>query len=204
MLLLSGATPAVRARLLDLEQWIPLPVVELSHFLGSVVGVSLLLLSSALRRRVDAAYHITVVLLVLGIGASLLKGLDYEEAALLGLILIILLTSRDRFHRQASLFAHRFTTGWWVGIAVVVGMITWIGFVGYERVHYHSDLWAHFGFNGDASRFLRASAGIAATLGGFAIWHLLRPSLRTPPPRGDPKRRRSCKCRRTPMPTWHC
>jgi phosphatidylglycerol lysyltransferase len=182
VLLLSGATPAVGSRLAALERWLPLGIVEMSHFLGSVVGVGLLLLSMALRRRVDAAWLATIVLLVVGIVSSLLKGFDYEEAIILILILFALLPCRKRFHRHASLFALRFTPAWWVGLGLVVATVMWIGFTSYERIHYHEALWTHFGFKGDASRFLRASAGVAALLGGFAVWQLLRPGLRTPPP----------------------
>jgi phosphatidylglycerol lysyltransferase len=187
ILLLSGATPAIRERMVLLGDWIPLPVIELSHLLGSVVGVSLLLLAGALRRRIDAAFAAVVTLLVIGIAASLFKGLDYEEAAILSLVLFAIAPCRKRFHRKASLFSMRFTAGWWLSVALVVGAITWIGFTAYERVHYHEDLWTHFGFHGDASRFLRASAGVAVLLSALAIWQLLRPGSRTPPPAGGPE-----------------
>ncbi|MEZ5329100.1 MAG: bifunctional lysylphosphatidylglycerol flippase/synthetase MprF [Verrucomicrobiales bacterium] len=187
ILLLSGATPGIRERMLLLGDWIPLPVIELSHLLGSIVGVSLLLLAGALRRRIDAAFVAVVTLLVVGIAASLFKGLDYEEAVILSLVLFAIAPCRKRFHRKASLFSMRFTGGWWLSIALVVGAITWIGFIAYERVHYHEGLWTHFGFHGDASRFLRASAGIAVVLSAFAIWQLLRPGSRTPPALGGPE-----------------
>ncbi|TMC60084.1 MAG: lysylphosphatidylglycerol synthetase family protein, partial [Chloroflexi bacterium] len=55
-------------------------MIELSHFVGSLAGVGLLVLAWALWHRLDAAYGLTVVLLAVGIGASLLKGGDWEEA----------------------------------------------------------------------------------------------------------------------------
>ena len=55
-------------------------MVELSHLLGSVVGVGLLLLARAVQQRVDAGYALTLALLFGGAGFSLLKGLDWEEA----------------------------------------------------------------------------------------------------------------------------
>ncbi|MGK0189196.1 MAG: phosphatidylglycerol lysyltransferase [Verrucomicrobiales bacterium] len=181
ILILSGATPAIGSRLTELEKWLPLPVVELSHFLGSIVGIALLLLSGGLRRRVDAAWFGTVALLAVGIAASLFKGLDYEEAAILAIVLAVLVLCRQRFHRKASLFATRFTTGWWVAVGLVLATVVWVGFAAYERTHYNADLWLHFGIKGDASRFLRATAGIASVLGGVGIWRLLRPGMRTPP-----------------------
>jgi phosphatidylglycerol lysyltransferase len=46
VLLFSGATPAVPSRLEWLGAWLPLGVIEFSHFQGSVVGALLLLLVS--------------------------------------------------------------------------------------------------------------------------------------------------------------
>ena len=49
ILLFSGATPAAPGRLERLEAWLPLGVIEASHFTGSVVGVVLLLCRRACR-----------------------------------------------------------------------------------------------------------------------------------------------------------
>lgn len=185
LLLLSGATPAIASRLAFLERWIPLFALELSHFLVSIVGVSLIVLSSALRRRVDAAWTAVVILLSLGIIVSLVKGLDYEEAAVLTIILLVMFAARRRFDRHAAIFGQRFTRGWWTFLALIVGCITWIGFTAYERVNYHPGLWIHFGITGDASRFLRSSAGIATALAAFAVMQLFRPTAKIPPEKGD-------------------
>ncbi len=45
MMLFSGATPAEHGRLKLLHELLPLPVIELSHFLGSIVGILLILLA---------------------------------------------------------------------------------------------------------------------------------------------------------------
>ena len=74
---------ASTGRLKWLEYFLPLPVLEISHFLGSLTGMGLLLLARGLQRRLDAAYVLTLVLLGAGAVFSLLKGLDYEEAIVL-------------------------------------------------------------------------------------------------------------------------
>ncbi len=105
VLLLSGATPALKDRLGWLEYLIPLPVVELSHLLGSVAGVALLLLAQAVRRRIDAAYFVTIAMLVLGIIASLGKGLDYEEAIVPGRDAGVVHSGQEAFLPQVGLVA---------------------------------------------------------------------------------------------------
>ncbi len=51
VLLFSGATPGLGNRLTLLRNFVPLSVLELSHLLGSVVGVGLLIIAHGLYRR---------------------------------------------------------------------------------------------------------------------------------------------------------
>ena len=53
---------------------LPLGVIEASHFLGSIAGAGLLLVSQGLARRLDAAYYLAVVGIATGIVSSLLQG----------------------------------------------------------------------------------------------------------------------------------
>src|SRR5438105_1892205 len=67
VLLFSGATPTLPSRVRWLRHLVPLPIVEFSHFFGSLAGASLLLLARGLQRRLDAAYLLSVVVLTDGI-----------------------------------------------------------------------------------------------------------------------------------------
>ena len=67
ILLVSGATPTAHWRLASMRDLIPLPVIELSHFVGSVAGAALLLLANGLQKRLDGAYLLTVSLLSAGV-----------------------------------------------------------------------------------------------------------------------------------------
>jgi len=136
ILLFSGATPAVDLRLTWLKNFLPLPVLELSHFFASLVGMALLLLARGLQRRLDAAYHLTFLLLGLAIFFSLLKGWDYEEAILLAFMLVALLPFQRQFYRKASLLDQRFTLGWIAGIILVVLCSAWLGMFSYNHVEY--------------------------------------------------------------------
>ncbi|MGA1825904.1 MAG: hypothetical protein ACMUIP_14710 [bacterium] len=66
ILLFSNVTPESRIRLLWLSRFFPLPVVELSHFIASLIGIGLILVGRSLQRRLDAAYLFTVFLLGVG------------------------------------------------------------------------------------------------------------------------------------------
>ncbi len=173
VLLLTGALPAEGQRLVWIRDFVPLPVLELSHFLGSLVGAALLLLGRGLVRRIDAAWWLCVALLVAGIVLALARGLDYEEACLLALMLLALLPYRRSFHRRASLLQLSLRPGWWQQVGVVVASSLWLGLLAYRHVEYSHDLWWQFGYEADAARFLRASAGLVALLGIFGVARLL-------------------------------
>jgi phosphatidylglycerol lysyltransferase len=162
-------------RLTWLKDFLPLPVVEISHFLGSLAGVGLLLLARGIQRRLDAAYILTMILLSAGIIFSLLKGFDYEEAIILLIMLGILLSSRKHFYRKASLFSQRFTPGWMIAIILVLLCSIWIGFFSYKHVEYSDELWWRFTLLGDASRFLRTTVGVMGATLFFAFARLLHP-----------------------------
>jgi phosphatidylglycerol lysyltransferase len=180
LLLLSGATPAVDERLAFLDRFLPLPVLEVSHLVGSIVGLALLVLSRALFRRVHAAYHIAVWLLIAGIFASLLKGLDFEEATLLLLVLGVLVLGRRAFYRPTAILDERFTPAWVASITGVILLAIWIGLLSYRHVPYSHELWWTFALDGNAPRMLRASLTVVVLAMAYVLLNLLRPARPEP------------------------
>jgi phosphatidylglycerol lysyltransferase len=180
VLLLSGATPAIDQRLRILREVLPLPVLELSHLVASSVGLGLLILARGLSQRTHAAYQVTLLLLGAGILTSLLKGLDFEEAAVLGGVALILWTGRAGFYRPAALLADRFTPPWIASVTAVLLVVLWVAILAQRHLTYSTEWWWTFAFSGDAPRALRAAlltSMLAAAAIGFS---LLRP--RAPEP----------------------
>jgi phosphatidylglycerol lysyltransferase len=173
VLLFSNATPESGTRLQLVSAVLQLPVIEASHFIGSVVGVFLLLLSSQLQRRSHAAWLSTLLLFLLGGIAELLNGLEWEPATLLLLLYFILLASRDEFYRRSALVAEPSTPWRFLSVGVVLGSALWLGLFSYKQVGYTDELWWHFALYGDASRFLRASVVVAVIALAAAAVHLL-------------------------------
>ncbi|MEO5509749.1 MAG: bifunctional lysylphosphatidylglycerol flippase/synthetase MprF [Longimicrobiales bacterium] len=163
VLLISGALPRMPARIRTLNDFLPLSVIEASHFLASSIGVALLVLSYGLRRRLDSAYHITVALLVAGIAFSLLKGLDYEEASVLVGMLLVLVASRREFYRQPSVLSEPLSPAAIALVLLVVTSSLFIGMFAFKHVPYTDAIWGRVQLLGDAPRFLRATAGAFVT-----------------------------------------
>jgi phosphatidylglycerol lysyltransferase len=185
ILLFSGATPEVTWRLNWLNTFLPLSLIEISHFLGSLAGIGLIILARGLYRKMDAAYVLAVLMLGAGIALSLLKGLDFEEAIALSIVLGALLPCRAYFYRKSSLIAERFTPVWAAAVILVLVCSLWLGLFSYKHVSYSGGLWWQFALHGDAPRFLRATLGSIVLLAGLALAKLLRPA--SPKPRATSK-----------------
>ena len=185
VLLFSGATPGLGDRLALLRNFVPLSVLELSHLLGSVVGVGLLIIAHGLYRRLHTAWWITIWLLCAGILLSLLKGFDYEEATVLAMVVIMLASARSRFRRRASLIEQHFSTAWVAAFFLVLAMAAWLVLFAYRHLPYDNELWWQFAFQASAPRSLRASL-LAVMIGAaYGLWRVLRPA---PPRFSAPKR----------------
>lgn len=164
VLLVSGALPALPDRIVALRAVLPLPFVEASQIAASLAGTGLLLLAPGLYRRLDGAFHLTRALLLAGIAFSLFKGFDYEEALALTGIALLLQWSRASFYRTTALTADLLSPAWLTTVGLALGISVWIGLLAYRHVEYDDQLWWHFAWGGDASRFLRASFGAAVVV----------------------------------------
>ncbi len=180
VLLFSGATPAVTARLFWLEEVLPLPLLEVSHLAGSLIGFALLLLAHRLQRRYDSAFILTALLLAASMVFSLLKGLDWEEAILSAVILACLIPCRHLFYRKGALQHEPFSLNWILAIMAVLLGTFWLIFFSYKHVEYRNELWWEFTLFHNAPRSMRAGVLVAIAGCAYGLHHLLRPSRMQP------------------------
>ncbi|PWB72518.1 MAG: hypothetical protein C3F15_10985 [Holophagae bacterium] len=176
VMLVFGSVPAAPERLRWLADFVPLAILELSHFLGSLVGIGLIVLAWGLRRRLEVAYYLATGLLALSVVLSLLRGLHVEAAIFLTLMLAALLPARRAFYRRAAILSEPFSGAWLAALAMVVIGAVWIGLFAYRHVDYSSELWWQFELHGNASRFLRSGLAVAIGLVSLGIARLLGPA----------------------------
>lgn len=176
VLIFSGVTPVGEAPLTLLAAWLPLPLVEGAHFLGSVLGVVLLLVARGLVFRLDGAWWLAMVLVPLSMVLAMAKGVALGEAVLLATLLTGLIASRRVFSRPASLLHQALSPGWLAAMGTLVVTAAALLFFVYKEVAYSHELWWQFELSGEAPRSLRAMIGILLTAGFGAGWMLLRPS----------------------------
>ncbi len=100
--ILSAATPSLSRRVQIIEKYSPLEIRHGSHLTAALAGFALILLASSLWRRKRAAWLLTLILLIVSIASHLLKGLDYEEAILAGLMALLLISLRPYFNARSD------------------------------------------------------------------------------------------------------
>ncbi|MCP6761732.1 MAG: phosphatidylglycerol lysyltransferase domain-containing protein [Fischerella sp. CENA71] len=100
--LLSAVTPNLYGRNFLLKEFLPFEIRAGGHIFAALTGFVLLTLATNLLRRKRVAWLLTIGLLVISIASHLLKGLDYEESLLSGLLLVQLIMMRHVFTAQSD------------------------------------------------------------------------------------------------------
>ncbi|MEI3853343.1 MULTISPECIES: bifunctional lysylphosphatidylglycerol flippase/synthetase MprF [Ensifer] len=185
MLVLSSVTPTPDENLAFLESLLPLPIVEGAHFLASLLGLALVVVSRGLALRLDGAWWASIVIAIAALLLSLIKAIAVVEAGMLAFFLLGLLVSRRLFVRPASLFGQALTIPWLTALGVIcLGGLVVLLFV-YRDVEYSHELWWQFEFSAEAPRGLRALLGVTIGASMLSIWSLMRPATGAAEPASD-------------------
>ena len=99
---LSAVTPALADRMKLLERYSPLEVRHGGHLTAALAGFALLLLARGLWRRKRVAWLLSLVTLGLSVISHVVKGLDFEEALLAGVAMLMLWLMRAHFHARSD------------------------------------------------------------------------------------------------------
>lgn len=184
-MLIAAMTLALPAPLRAAAHYLPLPLIELSHFLASIVGLFLLIVANGLARRLRHAWMVAMGLLLAGVTLTLTKGAGLAEALPLVIVLAVLGLSRPAFYRATPLSASRLTPVMALAILATLGAVIWLGLFSHEHVAYRNELWWQVALQGGTPRFLRAAAGVSVLAFLFLAWNWLRP-LHAPPEQAPP------------------
>lgn len=103
VLLASAASPALHDRMRFLEETAPVALVEVSHGLSVAMGFLLLVVARGLARGYRGSRRVALALFAAGALATFAKGLDYEEALLLVVAVVLLVVFRQAFDRPGRL-----------------------------------------------------------------------------------------------------
>jgi phosphatidylglycerol lysyltransferase len=137
--LLSSVTPSLGERVHWLRDIFPFVVRESGHLFAALTGFFLLTLATNLLRRKRVAWLLTVGLLVVSILSHLLKGFDWEESLLSGVLLVQLLLMRQVFTAQSDRPALA------QGVKVLMGALLFT--LAYGTAGFFLASWRHYDYN---------------------------------------------------------
>ncbi len=172
MLLASGATPSVPERFIALYEVTPAALIEVSHFISSILGLVLVMLAFGLRSRLDGAWAATIASLLIAAPLALLKGFVWEETAALTGIALALLPFRLAFPRKAQLTRMEVTPGWLLSAAALVLGAGLLGLWSFRHVDYAGQPFWKAMIDRDMARSIRAWVGAAVALLAYGVWRL--------------------------------
>ncbi|WP_026791009.1 bifunctional lysylphosphatidylglycerol flippase/synthetase MprF [Pleomorphomonas oryzae] len=151
---------------------------EGAPFIGSLIGLLMVVVASGLLRRLSGAWLLAFILALLSVPLGIAKGMESGEAAVpIALIAFIacLIISRRLFDRPSSLRDAPLTLSWWLSIAAITGLLVGALLFAYSAAPDSHALWWQFEFLTSTQRSLRVAFGILLVLGVFAAYYLMRP-----------------------------
>lgn len=170
LLLLGSSIPVAPATLDALDELFPVEIVELSHWFGGFFGAMLMLVSTALWKRINAAVWVTAGLLVVGALVSLVQTLDYDRAIVMLLGLGLLYATRGHFNRKSRLFVELRDVRWMLLTVAAMSAFVALLFFSFKHTPYQHDLWWQFAAADQAPRGMRTAVIAGATFVFFYLW----------------------------------
>lgn len=160
ILIFTGVLKPELENLKIINKFISIEIVEFFHFLGSILGIVVLVLAFGIKRKIKQAYYISVILLIFGIISLVVKGLFYKESIFLVVTLLVLLPSKKYFYKDMNIIDENFKMNWLIGILSIILFSFFIGAYLYNNELYSNSTANAVLLNRGYSRFLRASIGI--------------------------------------------
>ncbi|MCH6255280.1 bifunctional lysylphosphatidylglycerol flippase/synthetase MprF [Puniceicoccaceae bacterium K14] len=175
ILLITGSLPAAAGHKNWIQEVFPLPVVEISHFMGSVLGLGLLFLAFAIKKRLDTAYYLTLGAVGMAVPISVLRGDGFFTFMALIIIGAVFAPCRRFFYRKSSILNLPMNQGSLLAIMLTVISTIYVGLIAFQYEGSGTSMsWWEFGFDADKPRFQRVSVAIALLSGLLAGLKLIR------------------------------
>ena len=182
-MLVVSILPPVADRELLLGEFIPIPIIEVSYLLNTLMGFALIVLARGLYQRLNGAWHLAMWLLGASIVTLLVKHLEIEVAVICTFLFTVAYFNRSYFNRQSNLMSLRLNTQTLILLSVFLISLFWVGMYVHRNEAYSPDLWWNVSSDGGA-RFLRSYAMLAILTIAYVLFSLIRfkkplPSLPT-------------------------
>ncbi|GGG49015.1 phosphatidylglycerol lysyltransferase domain-containing protein [Bizionia arctica] len=135
---LSALTPALAVRLKILKDFIPYDIIEVSNTAVLVIGIILIATSVALIKGYKNSYYLALFLTIVSFVGHFIKGIDYEEAMLAAITIIVLLYQRKTYYiKSVPLKAFM----WQKGLVLICSVLIYgiVGFYFLDVRHFNTN-----------------------------------------------------------------
>ncbi|MGE5425425.1 MAG: phosphatidylglycerol lysyltransferase domain-containing protein [Syntrophothermus sp.] len=137
--IISSITPAIAHRMHLLRDFIPLSAISASNYLVLISGAFLLLTAVFMFKGLRNAWWIGLILSIVSCIGHLTKAIDYEEATVALIVILMLIISRKQYVIRGNPRLH--VTGIWTGVLSIVAVLIYgtIGFYFLDKKHFNID-----------------------------------------------------------------
>ena len=100
--IVSVLTPAIDDRLQFLEDYLPLEAIHASNYLVFTSGLFLLVTASFMLKGLRMAWWFALSLSIISLVGNLTKAIDYEEAIVASVVIVVLITTRKEYYIKTN------------------------------------------------------------------------------------------------------
>ncbi len=135
----SVLTPPIVSRLKVLQGFLPLASIQASNLLVLVIGLTLIVTANFLIKGLRSAWILALTLSVISCIGHITKALDFEEAMLALLVIIVLIVTRKQYRFRSN--PKLMNLGLATSLATFVAVLIFgsIGFYYLDERHFHMD-----------------------------------------------------------------
>lgn len=137
--IISVITPAINERVQRLQDFLPIDAIAASNYLVLVAGAFLLLTAVFMLKGLRNAWGIALILSIVSFVGHLTKAIDYEEATVALVVIVMLIFSRKGYHVKGNPRMH--TIGIWTALLSIAAVMVYgtVGFYFLDKKHFGID-----------------------------------------------------------------
>ena len=148
---------------------------QASQYIPSLIGGGLVIMALALSHRVNLAWGLTILLLVVGAGFAATQDNQLWVVVVLVLSAVLLAPFRSCFYRHASLLSGPFEGSTAISLIVLVICVLALALARHSTVLLSNNAWWAVVIDPAVPNSVRFAVALAVLLASVAIWLLVRP-----------------------------
>ncbi len=146
--IISVLTPAISERLIRLKDFLPVEIIHASNYLVMVTGLFLLVTAAFMLKGLRSAWWFAFVLCILSLIGHITKAIDYEEAMVAFVVLIVLFSTHKEYYIKTNprLRSAGLQTSLILALATLIYGIVGFYFLDRKQFNINFNLWQSIRF----------------------------------------------------------